>query len=73
MAAAAFEDWHPPHFLDTAEMTNAVAIGYDWLYDVLTPEQRATLKTAIIEKGLKPGLKVLLKVRARITVSPSRS
>ena len=58
LAVAAFEDWHPPHFLDTAEMTNAVAIGYDWLFDVLTPEQRATLRTAIVEKGLKPGLKV---------------
>ena len=28
-----FKDWNPSHFLDTAEMTFAVAIGYDWLYD----------------------------------------
>jgi hypothetical protein len=39
-------------------MTNAVAIGYDWLFDVLTPDQRATLRTAIVEKGLKPGMEV---------------
>lgn len=57
LAAAKFEDWHPPHFLDTAEMTNAVSIGYDWLYDRLSPEDRALLKTAIVEKGLKPGVK----------------
>ena len=30
-AAADFKDWNPSHFLDTAEMTHAFAIGYDWL------------------------------------------
>ena len=53
-AAAGFPDWNPKHFLDTAEMTHAFAIGYDWLYDFWTPEQRAILKEAIITKGLKP-------------------
>ena len=53
-----FQDWHPPHFLDTTEMTNAAAIGYDWLYPVLTPEQRAIVKQAIIDKGLMPGLEL---------------
>ena len=53
-AAAKFKDWNPSHFLDTAEMTSAFAIGYDWLYDAWSPEQRAVLKTAILEKGLQP-------------------
>jgi len=48
----AFKDWHPSHFLDTAEMTHAVAIGYDWLYDKLTPEQRKTVADAIVRHGL---------------------
>lgn len=26
-----YKDWDPAHFLDTAEMTTAVAIAYDWL------------------------------------------
>jgi hypothetical protein len=30
-AVAAFDDWHPEHFLDVAEMTTAVATGYDRL------------------------------------------
>jgi uncharacterized protein YjdB len=51
-AAAAFPDWHPAHFLDTAEMTAAAAIGYDWLYDYLTAERRSILRSAIVEKGL---------------------
>jgi uncharacterized protein YjdB len=54
--AAAFPDWHPVHFLDTAEMTAAAAIGYDWLYEYWTPERRSTLRTAIVEKGLNPAL-----------------
>jgi hypothetical protein len=37
-------------------MTHAFAIGYDWLYDVWTPEQRAELQQAIVEKGLKAAL-----------------
>ncbi len=53
LQVAAFKDWHPSHFLDTAEMTHAVAIGYDWLYDVLTEEERATIREAIVEKGLR--------------------
>jgi hypothetical protein len=57
-AAAAFPDWNPSHFLDTAEMCHAFAIGYDWLYDVLGADDRQTIKTAIVEKGLKPAMKV---------------
>jgi hypothetical protein len=57
-AAASFKDWNPNHFLDTAEMTHAVAIGYDWLYDRWTPAQRNTLTTAIRAKGLQAGVPV---------------
>jgi hypothetical protein len=53
---AHFEDWHPPHFLDTAEMTLAMAVGYDWLYNDLTDEQRTLFRDAIINLGLKPAL-----------------
>lgn len=55
-AAANFPDWNPRHFLDTAEMTHAFAIGYDWLFDVWSQEQRDTLRGAMLEKGLKVAL-----------------
>jgi len=55
-AAAEFPDWNPSHFLDTAEMTHAFAIGYDWLYHALTDEQRAWIRRAIIEKGIRQAL-----------------
>jgi len=53
-AAARFPDWNPRHFLDTAEMTHAFAIGYDWLYSVWTPEQRKILREAMVRFGLGP-------------------
>jgi len=55
LAAAAFKDWNPSHFLDTAEMSHAFGIGYDWLYEELGAD-RVTIREALIEKGLKPGL-----------------
>ncbi len=52
----AFPDWHPSHFLDVAEMTLAVSIGYDWLYDDLPRSEREAIGQAIIEKGLRPSI-----------------
>lgn len=57
-AAAKFPDWNPRHFLDTAEMTAAFGLGYDWLYDQWTADQRQVLQTAMVDLGLQPGLKV---------------
>jgi hypothetical protein len=54
LAAAAFSDWNPAHFVDVAEMAHAFAVGYDWMYDALTPEDRATIRRALVEKGLQP-------------------
>ena len=56
LAVSAFSDWNPSHFLDVGEMSMAVAIGYDWLYDRMTPAERKTVAQAIIDKGLKPAL-----------------
>lgn len=53
LSAADFLDWNPDHFLDVAEMTAALAIGYDWLYNDLPEESRARIRAAIIDKGLK--------------------
>ena len=56
LAAAAFPDWNPDHFLDVAEMTAALALGYDWLYADLTPDARVKIRAAIVGKGLRPAL-----------------
>ncbi|MDI1319453.1 MAG: heparinase, partial [bacterium] len=54
LAVAAFPDWNPSHFLDVGEATAAFALGYDWLFEVLTPAARHTIRQAIVEKGLTP-------------------
>ena len=56
LKVAQFSDWNPPHFLDVAEMTMAVSIGYDWLYDDLSKSSRDIIKEAILKKGIEPSL-----------------
>ena len=53
LAIANFSDWNPSHFLDVAEMTMAVSIGYDWLFDKLPAKSKEKIRNSIIEKGLK--------------------
>lgn len=55
-AAGNFPDWNPRHFLDTAEMTHAFAIGYDWLFDYWTEGRKTFLRDAIVNKGFTPAL-----------------
>lgn len=50
------DPWNTAHFLDLAELTAAFAIGYDWLYDQWTTDQRTQIREAIINYGLKFGL-----------------
>lgn len=57
LAVAAFPDWNPGNFLDTAMLTHAEALGYDWLYSDLSVAERAAVRGAILAKGLEPGLK----------------
>ena len=52
LAAARFRDWNPSHFLDVAEMTFALAVGYDWLFDQLDEASRTEIRHAIVSKGV---------------------
>lgn len=55
LALAAFSDWHTDHFLDTAEAAAAMAIGYDWTFDALSPGTRDALRRALVRHALVPG------------------
>ncbi|MGA1198849.1 MAG: heparinase II/III domain-containing protein, partial [Candidatus Latescibacterota bacterium] len=57
LTVVAFPDWNPSHFLDVAEMTHAVGIGYDWFYPALNEQTRNTIKTGLIRHGLQEGIK----------------
>lgn len=52
-AVVAFPDWNPSHYLDTAEMMHALAIGYDWFYRDLTEAQRQTIREGLWQHGLR--------------------
>jgi hypothetical protein len=46
-AVCQFQDWNPTHYLDVGEMTMAVAIGYDWLFDKLQESTKLNIRKAI--------------------------
>ena len=60
LAICDFPSWHPDHFLDVAEITNALAIGYDWFYETLNDGDRARIRRAIHKLGLAPGMEAHL-------------
>lgn len=47
-----YKDWDPKHYLDTAEMTTAVAIAYDWLFDALPETTRKIIKGSIYKNAI---------------------
>ncbi len=56
LAICGFKDWNPSHYLDVAESTTSVAIGYDWLYDWLPQSSKDVMVGAIVNKGLKTSI-----------------
>jgi len=52
-AASHFVHWNTAHFASTPRMAHAYAMGYDWFYNAFTVEQRAVIRKAIIELGIK--------------------
>lgn len=64
-AVCGFPHWNPAHFLSTAILTHASAIGYDWFHDQLSADEQEACVNAILEKGLEPGLAQLRDPKAR--------
>jgi hypothetical protein len=56
IAVSSFADWNPTHYLDVGEMTMAVSIGYDWLYNDLSESTKALVRDAILNKGINTSL-----------------
>ncbi|EEB91826.1 hypothetical protein MPER_09752 [Moniliophthora perniciosa FA553] len=49
------DKWNNGHFLDTAELSAAFGIRYDWLYDALSDDQKGQMRDALVKYGLGPG------------------
>jgi len=61
LTVCAFKDWNPSHFLDTAEMSHAVGLGYDWLYSYLDIETRKKIRAGLVKNGFEPALSAYKK------------
>ena len=61
LAVCRFKDWNPSHYLDTAEMATAVGLGYDWLYDVISDDDKAEIREAIKKHAFETGLEIYKK------------
>ena len=57
-AGANFRDWNPAIFPDTADMAHAFALGYDWLFNSLSPEERGWMRDAIASKALDQAIPI---------------
>ena len=64
VSAATYPNWSTWHFLDTAEVTTAVGIGYDWLYSTLSAQDRKTIHDALVTKSLDPWLTLIAAGKA---------
>lgn len=53
-----FPTWSPTEKLDMAYILKGMAIGYDWLFDFLSPAQREIVRNAILDNALLPELEV---------------
>ncbi|KAJ7606146.1 chondroitin AC/alginate lyase [Mycena polygramma] len=51
--------WNSAHFLDTAELSAAYGIAYDWMYDQWTDDQKSMIRSTMIQYGLGPGVQAL--------------
>ena len=56
LAVCAFSDWNPSHYLDVAEMSLGVALGYDWLHDALPADSRETIADGLWRLGLQTAI-----------------
>jgi len=49
-------DWNPGHFLDVGEISLALAITYDWMFDDLSITDLKRIETSLLNKGMLPGI-----------------
>jgi len=70
-AAAEARDANPSNLAETAELMQALAIGYDWFWPELKLEERDLLRDAIVTKGLKTALPFYEKQSGWVTTAGS--
>jgi len=59
---------YPIGFLKGGRLTAWMSLGYDWIYDLLSPEERTEILRQIAEKGCVPAYRALYGMRHPETV-----
>lgn len=54
LALCKLKHWGGKQHLAVATIMQALAIGYDWLYEKIPEPDKATIRQALIDKGFKP-------------------
>ncbi len=62
--------WNSYTWLDISEISTIMAICYDWMYDGLTPSQRAELEKHTLEKGILRSYKGIYSEYDPTSVNP---
>lgn len=52
-----YPNWNPRHYLDVAEMTTAVSVGYDWLHSFLSEDTKRLIQKTIRTHALELAVK----------------
>lgn len=55
-AVCAYPDWNHTNMLSNAEMSYAVSLAYDWLYDYWSDEQKRIIEEAVYKNVYEPVL-----------------
>lgn len=50
---AEFPDWNPSNFIDVGIISYDFALGYDWVYDYMTDEQKEFFENVLLERGVQ--------------------
>ena len=54
-------------------MAHAFALGYDWLYNSLSPDERAWIRDAIVGKALDPAIPIYQRETAGRATTSTRT
>ncbi len=53
-AVSEFPNWSVVHSIDTGELLFGSAVGYDWMYEALTEEERKIIEEGTLRLGIEP-------------------
>lgn len=57
------DNWNPKSYLDVGEFSAIIGIGYDWMYDAFTEEQRKFIEESLLSHGVEITYKIYYNIQ----------